>query len=578
MTKQLRSHKATVAAKRFNLHRLMRSAIAAGVVAGCMSNASAQIDLPLPALPSDTSGWSLPVSQDSPSQPTTSSAAASNHTGSTHTAPQFAAKLLGLKKRTAAANNPLASSTALNLPAFTVPTLPTQTLAAQTLAAQTLAGPSSALPTFPSTAPRSSDATQSTSTAPTICCSSGTKSQAVSNDTVVLASAQELPTPPQFSSDTDADSLVPASLDSNARSSQAAVTSSISDNESSDDESLSESLIDIDFATITPPTAPAPVAQSTQRLPELVKRPPAMQLHIGGESSRKVTTATQLQRPQTTLATAPSAKSTAATTKELPANFSLSDTSDASSQSNAVGNSSTRFGGSPSVTIEPVIAVVPSTNLNPMNVRIEGEPGTAKAIASSTPPIVNASTFAKQTVATTAPKTPSTGNSSRNATHKSVSDNSAARGPVIGERLEVDLHEATNVETSRPITGLSIEHPELCQVLKSGERMISLVGLKAGQTRVALFTTDTDGERNIEIRDIVIAGTETRQADMKSMATDISRSVHNMYPNSRIEVIAEAEGLTVQGYASTEDEAKKIISLVRRTSLQPVVDRLATYK
>jgi Flp pilus assembly secretin CpaC len=148
----------------------------------------------------------------------------------------------------------------------------------------------------------------------------------------------------------------------------------------------------------------------------------------------------------------------------------------------------------------------------------------------------------------------------------------------MGQRLDVGLHESTNVETAQAISGLSVEHPEFCQVLKSGERSVSFVGLKAGQTRVALFTTDVSGERKIEIREVVIAGTENRQADMKSLATQIGRSVHSMYPNSHIEVIAEAEGLTVQGYAGSEEEAKKIIGLVRRTSLQPVVDRLATYK
>ena len=219
-----------------------------------------------------------------------------------------------------------------------------------------------------------------------------------------------------------------------------------------------------------------------------------------------------------------------------------------------------------------------------MNIQIEGEPGTAKAVARP-----NSSVAVQAKSAPPALSTPSlSDSSSRTAMHKSVSDKqsdataagngTAEHGPTVGDRLEVGLHEATNVETLQPISGLSIEHPELCQVLKSGEHMISLVGLKPGKTRVALFTTNASGERKIEIREVVIAGTESRQADMKSMASEISQSVHNMFPNSRIEVIAEADGLTVQGYASTEDEAKKIISLVRRTSLQPVVDRLATYK
>jgi Flp pilus assembly secretin CpaC len=202
-----------------------------------------------------------------------------------------------------------------------------------------------------------------------------------------------------------------------------------------------------------------------------------------------------------------------------------------------------------------------------MNVKIEGEPMVAQAVRPN--PSFDAPAMRQKL---------SSDPTSRKPAHKSMSDKGTDRAPAVGERLEVGLHESANVETVQPISGLSVEHPELCQVLKSGERSVSFVGLKAGQTRVALFTTNTSGERKIEIRDVVVAGAESRQADMKSLATEIGRSVRSMYPKSRIEVIAEAEGLTVQGYAGSEEEARKIIGLVRRTSLQPVVDRLATYK
>ncbi len=428
-----------------------------------------------------------------------------------------------------------------------------------------------ALPPFPSTAPIAASAT----TEPTIACSSGLKCEtspaksmkfdSAVGQTVVLASAQE----------TASDETI---------STQAEEESSVTDESLVDSLSSEESLIDIEIPAplAVPATAPA------QRLPEIVKRPPAMQLHIGGSS--KPTAASVSANQDTT--------------------FSLSDSE-----------------GSHSVSIadhkgihSPVVAL-PS---NPMKIQIEGEPGTGQAIPKATSalttdistvastnsdsdfgepasraavtgvPVVSApvtsapvnsllgptpSSVASQTQTTKERKsTPSLAASSRVAGQKSVANKVTENAPVIGEQLDVGLHEATNVETVQPISGLSIEHPELCQVLKSGERTLSLVGLKPGKTRVALFTTNEAGERKIEIREVVIAGTESRQTDIKTMAAEISNTVHSMYPNSRIEIIAEAEGLTVQGYAGSEDEAKKIIGLVRRTSLQPVVDRLATYK
>ena len=506
MTKQIQSGSPTATAKRFNLRGLLRAAITASVVASFGSVAAAQTsgqpNFALPEFPTDSGHVALPLPQEPSYLPTPSSSAPSNRSAS-----HRVASLLGLKKA-----NLSQTSTAAKFP-----TLPA--------------------PAFPSTASPACIANSLTTPAATVCCSSGGRAKSSDTESVVLASAQESSVTHTFSDAEDEQTLVPPVLD---------------EAESTEE----ESLIDIDI----PLTAPAAVTSTAQRLPELVKRPPAMQLHIGGAPTDSAT-----------LAPAP----TAVKPQTASSNFTLSD-----SQESKASDTTTDFtSNAVKPATQPTFAVATS---DPMNIRIEGEPGIAKAVPRSTGSSIGDTRNSQPATATASLSS----SSSRNATHKSVSDRATSEpassatlaGPSVGERLEVGLHEATNVETTQPISGLSIEHPELCQVLKSGERMISLVGLKAGQTRVALFTTDANGERRIEIREVMIAGTETRQADMKSMAKDISRSVHNMYPNSRIEVIAEAEGLTVQGYASTEDEAKKIISLVRRTSLQPVVDRLATYK
>ena len=85
----------------------------------------------------------------------------------------------------------------------------------------------------------------------------------LATEPVVLASAQETSTTLTFSdSDSSADSesqslLVPPAL-------------------ISEESAEEESLIDIEIPQAAPEATPA------QRLPELVKRPPAMQLHIGG--------------------------------------------------------------------------------------------------------------------------------------------------------------------------------------------------------------------------------------------------------------------------------------------------------
>ncbi len=498
MTKHIQTRSSTATTGRNKLRQLLRSTVTAGLVVGMSAIASAQTvtqtESVLPAFPFEPSSLSLPVSQDAAFLPHTTAVSTSKKTTS-----HRASVLLGLKK---------CSSSHTHAPAST---------------------PSTALPSFPSTAP-------------SLYSSSGRSSTVASTETVVLASAQESPSEHALAESSDKQHLVPPTF-------------------ASDESAEEESLIDIEI----PMTAPAPVAQSGSRLPELVKRPPAMQLHIGTVSDRTTnsiyTASAEQSERKTQQVYAP---------ELAQANFSLSDSDEQLQPVMPI----TELQPALSIAVQPMLS---ESTSSVMNVQIEGEPSSGQALSRAMAPKMpskNPPTTAPASV----PSAPTESSSRIAATLKSVSDKVAEQIPAVGERLEVGLHEATNVETSQPISGLSVEHPELCQVLKSGERMVSLVGLKAGQTRVALFTTDETGERKIEIREVMIAGTESRQADMKSMAIDIGRTVHNMYPKSRIEVIAEDEGLTVQGYASTEDEAKKIISLVRRTSLQPVVDRLATYK
>lgn len=562
MTMHLRTNNSIRAAKRFTVRKLLRSALAMGFVTSTVASVSAQSGLTLPSFPEDPSVLSLPVSQDAslpiafaePSQsfPSTTSATTSKRVAS----------LLGLKKLTVA-STPSQSTPTLALPSFPS----TEPTPAKLEGAPKLAAEGSQEPTiFRSTSGRLqiSDTEES-------------------GDEVVQASADEslslVTIPPALIQS------VPEDIEIETESLEVPVSEVLG-------ESLGESLSNIEIPKV-------PTQEVQQRLPELLKRSPAMQLHIGGGPS---STADNAQR------------------QSGSTNFSLSDSSE--NESNESDSAKSRM---------------QSSGTKTMNVRIEGEPVVVQApivsqpsvlsqlpviaarpvvteppvvaqtpVVSPAPIIAHSPVVAEQIVApkllttqpTARPTTQLTtiseafSTASTNATpknlvfdptnpgtgHNSPGDKGPGSPPTIGERLEVGLHEAVNVDTAQPISGLSVEHPEYCQVLKSSDRSLSFVGLKTGQTRVALFTTNPSGERKIEIREVVIAGAESRQADRKALATEISRSVHRMYPNSRIEVIAEEDGLTVQGYAGSEEEAKKIIGLVRRTSLQPVVDRLATYK
>lgn len=63
---------------------------------------------------------------------------------------------------------------------------------------------------------------------------------------------------------------------------------------------------------------------------------------------------------------------------------------------------------------------------------------------------------------------------------------------------------------------------------------------------------------------------------LAGLAKDISRSVAKMVPHSDVEIVAYTDYLLVHGFTPYESNAKKILALVRKTSLVPVVDQLKT--
>ena len=628
MTKQHKSSNSNHAKKPFATRHMLRLALVAGVVGGFASPSFAQTDLTLPAFPAESTGVTLPASQDA--------ALPSAFVEAKQTSPltsQRVAMLLGLKK--VASSGVTAGSS-----------------------------PIISLPSFPSTEPCTSEQTSTSkqvatnSQAPTIFRSTSGKTDNANTarytTSISLASADEslseIEIPPTLTVQASApveDAIETESLDISLADLRPAIeltpqVESIPEQA----EALAETLLDIEVPqsvvqlpqTLQPlpttvqdqPSSSNPQLihalpllnplQTEQLSPEIVQRIPAIQLHIGGgmgvQSSFSDSDQTEEQAEEQTQAS--------------PANYSMSDADDNASVSTAATKTApktlkVRIEGEPAqvvsrsiasseaseapqktLSFDPASFSIASANTETHRKGIQSLGGqitnsqsaadfpiAAGPVGGTVVSLPNLSSPSPVAQAETSQRLGTSSNNSQpldiptlvsqGPTHVAPTANATPIvgtevKPTIGARLEVGLHEASSVETTQPISGLSVEHPELCQVLKSSERSVSLVGLKSGQTRVALFTTSASGERKIEIREVLIAGTENRQADMNSMAAEISKSVRRMYPSSRIEVIAEDDGLAVQGYAGSEAEAKKIISLIRRTSLQPVIDRLATYK
>jgi hypothetical protein len=143
-----------------------------------------------------------------------------------------------------------------------------------------------------------------------------------------------------------------------------------------------------------------------------------------------------------------------------------------------------------------------------------------------------------------------------------------------GPAIPVQTQDTTTVILDSTIMELSIEHPQVCQLIQTGNRTFSLIGLQTGSTRIALVTTGADDKRMVEIREVVVSGASTTPTDQHSLAKKISSMVSKLYPNSDVNIVPIDGNLLVEGIVDSEAEAKKVLAFVRKTSLAPVIDRL----
>ncbi len=147
---------------------------------------------------------------------------------------------------------------------------------------------------------------------------------------------------------------------------------------------------------------------------------------------------------------------------------------------------------------------------------------------------------------------------------------------TTNHRMLIGLREAVKRETKHPIHAMSVEREDICQLIQTGSRSFSLIGLREGTTRIALIT-DEDGQRKAEIRQVVVGRQMAAEPDLTAIADNISRTVRELYPDSQVAVDVDGQALVVSGMAESEESARAIVSLIRKTALTPVIDQVTTH-
>ena len=149
---------------------------------------------------------------------------------------------------------------------------------------------------------------------------------------------------------------------------------------------------------------------------------------------------------------------------------------------------------------------------------------------------------------------------------------------TTGEAVSIEKHGLLTLRVSSPVLQCSAEHSSICRVFKTGEKTLSIVGMTNGKTRVAIVTAPEGGKQQVEIREVHVGAEDAKKVSLKQIAQEVAKTVTKLYPDCDVDFIAEGDRLVVEGFAGSEKEARKVLSLVRKTTLSPVVDRLQVRK
>lgn len=144
-----------------------------------------------------------------------------------------------------------------------------------------------------------------------------------------------------------------------------------------------------------------------------------------------------------------------------------------------------------------------------------------------------------------------------------------------GPSLTIAVEDAIVRQAQSTIVELSTEHSHICRLIQAGPTTFTVMGLQPGTTRIAVVTAQADGQQEIQIVDVHVEQARVAPAGgIDELARQISTSLTQLFPQYAIEIDVMERSLLVQGEVGSEAEAKRIVGLIRKASLMPVIDRL----
>ncbi|QDT13094.1 pilus assembly protein N-terminal domain-containing protein [Stieleria marina] len=123
---------------------------------------------------------------------------------------------------------------------------------------------------------------------------------------------------------------------------------------------------------------------------------------------------------------------------------------------------------------------------------------------------------------------------------------------------------------------IDVTDKSVCQAIATGPNQLKLIGTGNGITRLVVWA-DTSGNSHTRARMFEIHVQDAVEATGGSVGTKtqtLNQSIYNAFPSANVSVQEYRDRLIVSGHCGSEEDAKKIIRMVRKTCLIPVRDEI----
>ena len=131
--------------------------------------------------------------------------------------------------------------------------------------------------------------------------------------------------------------------------------------------------------------------------------------------------------------------------------------------------------------------------------------------------------------------------------------------------LDVPLRRSKILRMKQPIFRAAIADPSVIEIVAFGTREVELIGKESGSTTVTFWLGDEDNPHHLSL--VVNVEKDDSIEDRRRLEYgELQEMINEMFPNSRIQLIPIADKLIVRGQVRDEQEAAKIMSLLRENA------------